>query len=338
MIELLVAVSVIAVLAALLFPVLLQAKVAAARASSIANVREQSAALLLYANDFDDTYPVMDGCVQYSSLNPKFLDPIYNSPSYGEPMGCANPFYNRMNNLAWQKWVRNYINNFNLFLDPLRERDAEAWDINGELYNQFLLNNGLTGSLDIMAAGLDPLGRPTLRGRRESWLHGKLTAIPRPSSAMILMEASYSIGVIPLMTDDSQWDQASQTIIGYPLCFREYWLNKVNSTPRGALDCYDNTVSLQVDTSKAVQGGLTVGMVDGSAHYYSAGHFLANCPSKGNVLPLVADPADPGAGFTFGDDCHGMINNTTLDAQAANLGVVPGFQTSGEWPMWGLGT
>jgi prepilin-type N-terminal cleavage/methylation domain-containing protein len=337
LIELLVAISIIAVLAALLFPVLLQAKVAGQRAASISNVKEQSLSLLLYANDNDDTYPVMDGCEPYTSLNPKFLAPQYNAPSNGVLMGCNNPYYNCMNNLSWQKWTRAYVKTFNIFLDPLREKDEDAWNLNGQLSNQFLLNNGLTGSLDIQSAGLDPLGRPTLRGVRESWLHGRMSAINRPSEAMILMEASYSIGAIPLMTDDSQWNQQTQEIIGYPICFREYWKNKFYLTPRGALDCYADTVVPVVDTSKAVQGGLTVGLVDGSARYYPANRFLAQCPSKRDVLPSLGEDEDPGQGYTFGDDCHGMPNNTTSGAQAANLGVVAGFQPSGSWPMWGLG-
>jgi prepilin-type N-terminal cleavage/methylation domain-containing protein len=56
LIELLVVIAIIAILAAILFPVFAQAKLAAKKASSISNVKQLNLGLLMYSNDYDDTY------------------------------------------------------------------------------------------------------------------------------------------------------------------------------------------------------------------------------------------------------------------------------------------
>jgi len=55
LIELLVVIAIIAILAAILFPVFAQAKAAAKKTVSISNSKQQMLALIMYANDFDDT-------------------------------------------------------------------------------------------------------------------------------------------------------------------------------------------------------------------------------------------------------------------------------------------
>ncbi|RYG35607.1 DUF1559 domain-containing protein [bacterium] len=62
MVELLVVVGLVAILAAILFPVLAQAKQAAKRTECLTNVRQLSAAMLMYMDDHDGTYPArVDG-------------------------------------------------------------------------------------------------------------------------------------------------------------------------------------------------------------------------------------------------------------------------------------
>jgi prepilin-type N-terminal cleavage/methylation domain-containing protein len=58
LIELLVVISIIAILAAILFPVLGQAKAEAKQSSCLSNVNQISVAVALYANDYDDGYPM----------------------------------------------------------------------------------------------------------------------------------------------------------------------------------------------------------------------------------------------------------------------------------------
>src|SRR5919204_517662 len=57
LIELLVVIAIIAVLAAILFPVFAQAREKARQASCLSNMKQQGAAVMMYAQDFDETLP-----------------------------------------------------------------------------------------------------------------------------------------------------------------------------------------------------------------------------------------------------------------------------------------
>ncbi len=57
LIELLVVIAVIAILAAILFPVVTQAKESAKKAKCISNLKNLSIAMVLYVDDWSDTYP-----------------------------------------------------------------------------------------------------------------------------------------------------------------------------------------------------------------------------------------------------------------------------------------
>jgi prepilin-type N-terminal cleavage/methylation domain-containing protein/prepilin-type processing-associated H-X9-DG protein len=59
LIELLVVIAIIAILAAILFPVFAQAREKARAASCVSNVRQMALAALMYAQDYDESYPGM---------------------------------------------------------------------------------------------------------------------------------------------------------------------------------------------------------------------------------------------------------------------------------------
>jgi len=58
LIELLVVIAIIAILAAILFPVFARARAAARKAVCLSNVKQITLALLMYANDYDETWPI----------------------------------------------------------------------------------------------------------------------------------------------------------------------------------------------------------------------------------------------------------------------------------------
>ena len=57
LIELLVVIAIIAVLAAILFPVFAQAREKARQASCLSNMKQQGLAVMMYAQDYDETLP-----------------------------------------------------------------------------------------------------------------------------------------------------------------------------------------------------------------------------------------------------------------------------------------
>src|SRR5262249_20542997 len=59
LIELLVVIAVIAILAALLFPVFSQARENGRAATCLSNLRQEGMAVMLYTQEADDTYPIL---------------------------------------------------------------------------------------------------------------------------------------------------------------------------------------------------------------------------------------------------------------------------------------
>ncbi|MER3466413.1 MAG: hypothetical protein C4340_04580, partial [Armatimonadota bacterium] len=180
LVELLIVVAIIAVLAAILFPVFSRAKEAAKKTNCLMNVRQFSVATILYSADYDDVLPRSDGCQPFSSLNPEL-----NRPGRVPGDGCSQwPFAYRLNHYSWPKWVLPYVGSVQLFFCPSREKDARMWAENGEIMNGYAINLALTGALNIW-------GNPQRLGAyRDSWLGGKMGNVPDPSSAMLFMELS----------------------------------------------------------------------------------------------------------------------------------------------------
>src|SRR5437870_1063796 len=59
LIELLVVIGILSILAAILFPVFDQTREKARAASCLSNVRQQGVAVMLYTQDYDETYPIL---------------------------------------------------------------------------------------------------------------------------------------------------------------------------------------------------------------------------------------------------------------------------------------
>jgi prepilin-type N-terminal cleavage/methylation domain-containing protein/prepilin-type processing-associated H-X9-DG protein len=61
LIELLVVIAIIAILAAILFPVFAQAKESAKKTTCVSNLKELDLGIIMYAGDYEDTFPVVTG-------------------------------------------------------------------------------------------------------------------------------------------------------------------------------------------------------------------------------------------------------------------------------------
>jgi prepilin-type N-terminal cleavage/methylation domain-containing protein/prepilin-type processing-associated H-X9-DG protein len=66
LIELLVVIAIIAILAAILFPVFAQAREKARQASCISNLKQLTLGFVMYAQDYDETFPTWDWAVNYN--------------------------------------------------------------------------------------------------------------------------------------------------------------------------------------------------------------------------------------------------------------------------------
>jgi len=82
LIELLVVIAIIAILAAILFPVFAQARAAARQASCISNTKQGALATLMYAQDYDETIPLLDnnGSSYYSCCPSASCYPDWGTP------------------------------------------------------------------------------------------------------------------------------------------------------------------------------------------------------------------------------------------------------------------
>jgi prepilin-type N-terminal cleavage/methylation domain-containing protein/prepilin-type processing-associated H-X9-DG protein len=105
LIELLVVIAIIAILAAILFPVFAQAKMAAKKTADLSNMKQLGTALIMYTNDFDDSYPTYfmgdEGAGYYDSYiwsSVKGVGPyikntdIFHSPDDGAALGSFSGY------------------------------------------------------------------------------------------------------------------------------------------------------------------------------------------------------------------------------------------------------
>lgn len=329
LIELLVVIAIIAILTAILFPVFAQAKVAANRTVAISNLKQMGLGMQLYAGDYDDILPRQDGCIPFSSLNADLRTPALNEVPF---QGCdeGGRFYNRMNHFSWQKWILPYTKSVDVYRNPTRQMMTEPWERHGQFANQFILNEGFTGALYINIYNGNPMA---LRGRRNSWLGGSLSALPRPSEAALFFEMTSYLSFVPIATDDTTVRFGNPDITGYPMAFREYYINKFYRM-QGPFDSeYQNCLvgpgpETKPDDRKVVMGGLTVGFSDTSARRLSVGKFLKRTPSKAEF----GFPLNPTGGYTYQSDCHGLRMG-----DPGAIGIRP-IDTSLDYPMWGFGS
>jgi len=121
LIELLVVIAIIAILAAILFPVFAQAREKARQASCLSNGKQQGTAVMMYAQDYDETLPVF----------------FYSDPAPSTPAGYGAIRY-------WYVLLQPYVKSIAVFRcpsasgasgysDPATGRAydiGEAWDPN----------------------------------------------------------------------------------------------------------------------------------------------------------------------------------------------------------------
>jgi len=137
LIELLVVIAIIAILAAILFPVFAQARMKARQAADMNNLKQLGTAMLMYAQDFDETY------------NPSYLG-VGAGQCAGEPSANTD---------LWPALLYPYVKNGGVFVSPQFKVEDNLWGtdwychdhlkpmlIDGKFYVSYMQNSFETWS------------------------------------------------------------------------------------------------------------------------------------------------------------------------------------------------
>jgi len=136
LIELLVVIAIIAILAAILFPVFAQARESARKTSCTSNIKQLNTGLLMYTQDYDETFPCVTG-------NNYPVDP-------SSPFGTQTWAYNDIVVL-----MQSYVKNYQVYFCPDRQKLVGA---NGDFCNPGTVNQFVWGYGYNWSSGYGPGG------------------------------------------------------------------------------------------------------------------------------------------------------------------------------------
>ena len=310
LIELLVVIAIIAILAAILFPVFAQAREKARQTSCLSNMKQLGLGLMMYVQDYDETWPRQDYCIN---------DDKTPFPLIPTAKGCfgSGPFGNRANHYKWFWWIYPYTKSIEISKCPSRQiidRDdtgqfygkyQDAYN-SAEFFNAYALNLSLTGSVNFAtSAGYNP----NVTGAfRNSWTGGTLAGLDTPADTMLIME-SFFPGVWSAVYPGGQPQQTA-----YPLAVREMWA------------CVLKKNGAVVKASAPHNDGMNLSYCDGHAKFIKADAFLNNTPT---LADWSTPPALPSAPSNRPDCTVGFPGGMTWTSSATPV-------WTGKWPMWGL--
>jgi len=116
LIELLVVIAIIAILAAILFPVFARAREKARTASCLSNVKQIGLGVMMYCQDYDETYPLTN---------------TWNYPAACVPVTLT---------YAWREAIMPYVKNGQLFVCPSTRAQGQIGNGNNMGVQGYLMN------------------------------------------------------------------------------------------------------------------------------------------------------------------------------------------------------
>jgi prepilin-type N-terminal cleavage/methylation domain-containing protein/prepilin-type processing-associated H-X9-DG protein len=271
LIELLIVIAIIAILAAILMPVLSKAEARAKQASCLNNLKQWSAAQNMYVDDNNQTYPTTDiptgvpGEVGgYDQKQPEWADlfDIYDEALHGSPPG--NSQANAALNAVWYDALPNYIGSkplyyyaavigngpalynggHNIYHCPSVGLDKDSFSLNENTYIMF--EYGMNSKGDEGNNGnttIDPV---------------RTTMIKHPSAYVMFSDNRV------IASDDPPWDTFSPS--QSPPVF-------------GTPECYTTRLSMRHDN------GANIGFSDGHVQWERYNYAIIDVGGK---------PTDPG--------------------------------------------
>lgn len=169
LIELLVVIAIIAILAAILFPVFAQAREKARQASCISNNKQISLAMMMYTEDYDEVYPLLQ-----------------RDPNVSEDAQFVNP---GQAPVTWQWMINPYVKNGSQTTDAI----VGVFELSGGVWNcpsfpqqniprQYGMNESIGGDMSVWAwSGNLGVQYPS----------ATLAQIPNPSDKLLIAEKGY---------------------------------------------------------------------------------------------------------------------------------------------------
>ena len=308
LIELLVVIAIIAILAAILFPVFAQAREKARQTACLSNEKQLGLGMMMYVQDYDETWPLQDGCIN------KGLKGVEGAPPTA--YGCfGNPGYgSRINHFKWWYWLNPYVKTTGILFCPSRTPSAlgkSEWANHAEITgNGYGLNLALTGSLNLR---FDGAGNVTgVQSFRQSWTGGRLAGLKSSADALLFSEVpGYAVEFLLVNGTNGGND------IAYPAAAREFWQNQCLNDlfpPRNGSPATLRPVKNAVPHSE----GFNIGYADGHAKFMKASTFLSKSP-----------PAKEYGG-SYPGSCGDGVSPTH------SFGSNPTLILKNDWPLWEL--
>lgn len=121
LIELMVVMAIIMILAAILLPVFAQARDKARQTQCLSNLKQITLAVLMYANDWDETYPYIPMTEATSQGLANMLPPL--TAAYEGGNGPDYPFKNQWDGGIWVPVLWSYVLDRNVWFCPSAPRD-----------------------------------------------------------------------------------------------------------------------------------------------------------------------------------------------------------------------
>lgn len=185
LIELLVVIAIIAILAAILFPVFAQAREKARQASCLSNLKQLTMGWLMYAQDYDETFPQWKWDVNWAN-------------------GSGNPNNNATS--LWCNAIFPYVKNVQVYSCPSDARGITAQQAFGGWFN---FNNTLIGFPQAMLQAQISYGT----SEPLTALDGKqtLAAMDRPAETFLVADVA-----TPLSGWGGYWDWVDAENVNAP--------------------------------------------------------------------------------------------------------------------------
>jgi prepilin-type N-terminal cleavage/methylation domain-containing protein len=177
LIELLVVIAIIAILAAILFPVFAQAREKARQASCLSNIKQLTLGMVMYAQDYDETFPQWqwDRQCGWAECN-------------GGPNNATT---------LWSNAIFPYVRNAQVYLCPSDKRpDSLKFD-----YHGWFDMDTVIGFVDL----LRPVGISYGANEPLTYAYPALASIDRPAESFLLADTS---NVLSDWTGFGEWQAA----------------------------------------------------------------------------------------------------------------------------------